>query len=223
MAVNNLNSGVGIQPTIVDAKGDLIAATANDAVNRLAVGTNGQVLVADSGETTGLKWNNPGSVGGLVHIETRTLTATSLENFNDVFSSTYDNYRILIRIIASTSTNTQIRLRVGGVDNSTANSYVTQNLLANSTTVSASRNTDTSGQLMGVETNLLTLGLIDISQPFLASPTGWYTLNMLPISNASLRNWAGTHNQTISYDGFTIFPASGNITGQISIYGYAKA
>jgi hypothetical protein len=164
-----------------------------------------------------------GSDAGLIHIETRTLTATSFENFNNVFSSTYDNYRILIRIIVSTSTNIQIRLRVGGIDNGTASSYVTQNLLANSTTVSASRNTDTSGQLMGVETNLLTLGLIDISQPFLASPTGWYTLNMLPISNASLRNWAGTHNQTISYDGFTIFPGSGNITGQISIYGYAKA
>jgi hypothetical protein len=46
----------GIQPTIVDAKGDLIAATAADTVNRLAVGTNGQSLVAASGQTTGLKW-----------------------------------------------------------------------------------------------------------------------------------------------------------------------
>jgi hypothetical protein len=83
MAVNNLNTGVGIQPTIVDAKGDLIAATANDAVNRLAVGTNGQVLVADSGETTGLKWNDPGTVGGLVHIETQTMTEKIYIGIND--------------------------------------------------------------------------------------------------------------------------------------------
>ena len=46
----------GIQPTIVDAKGDLIVATAADTVNRLAVGTNEQRLVAASGETTGLKY-----------------------------------------------------------------------------------------------------------------------------------------------------------------------
>jgi hypothetical protein len=46
----------GINPTIVDAKGDLIAATAADAVARLAVGTNGSVLTAASGQTTGLSW-----------------------------------------------------------------------------------------------------------------------------------------------------------------------
>jgi hypothetical protein len=51
----------GIQPTIVDAKGDLIAATAADTVNRLAVGSNDQVLVADSSASTGLAWKSYGS------------------------------------------------------------------------------------------------------------------------------------------------------------------
>lgn len=45
-----------IQNAIVDAKGDIIAATANDTPARLAVGTNGQVLTADSTAATGLKW-----------------------------------------------------------------------------------------------------------------------------------------------------------------------
>ena len=45
-----------IQNAIVDAKGDLIAATAADTPARLAVGTNGQVLTADSTAATGLKW-----------------------------------------------------------------------------------------------------------------------------------------------------------------------
>jgi hypothetical protein len=45
-----------IQNAIVDAKGDLIAATANDTPARLAVGTNNFFLQAASGETTGLKW-----------------------------------------------------------------------------------------------------------------------------------------------------------------------
>jgi len=45
-----------VAKSIVDAKGDLIAATAADTVARLAVGTNGQVLTADSTAATGLAW-----------------------------------------------------------------------------------------------------------------------------------------------------------------------
>jgi hypothetical protein len=51
----------GIQPTIVDAKGDLIAAVAADSLNRLAVGSNDQVLVADSTASTGLAWKSYGA------------------------------------------------------------------------------------------------------------------------------------------------------------------
>ena len=49
--------------SIVDAKGDLIAATANDTPARLAVGSNGQILVADSSTTTGLRWQNDFAAG----------------------------------------------------------------------------------------------------------------------------------------------------------------
>ena len=50
----------GIPATIFDAKGDIIAATAADTASRLAVGTNGQILVADSSTATGLKWATAG-------------------------------------------------------------------------------------------------------------------------------------------------------------------
>jgi hypothetical protein len=46
----------GIQPTIFDAKADLLTATANDTPARLAVGANNTLLIADSAEVTGLKW-----------------------------------------------------------------------------------------------------------------------------------------------------------------------
>jgi hypothetical protein len=47
--------------TAIDAKGDLVPGTGADTFARLAVGTNGQVLTADSAETTGLKWATPAS------------------------------------------------------------------------------------------------------------------------------------------------------------------
>lgn len=65
----------GITPTIVDAKGDLIAATAADTVARLAVGTNGSVLTAASGQTTGLSW----APGTQVHAVGNSGTALTLD------------------------------------------------------------------------------------------------------------------------------------------------
>jgi hypothetical protein len=54
----NTTPGV-VQNDIVDVKGDLIVATAADAVGRLAAGTDTYVLTADSGEATGLIWAAP--------------------------------------------------------------------------------------------------------------------------------------------------------------------
>ena len=48
---------------VVDAKGDLIVGSADDAVARLGVGSNGQVLTAASGATYGVQWSDPAAVG----------------------------------------------------------------------------------------------------------------------------------------------------------------
>ena len=54
---NSFINGTGfIAPSIVTAKGDLIAATANGAVDNVAVGLNGYVLTADSTSSTGVAW-----------------------------------------------------------------------------------------------------------------------------------------------------------------------
>jgi hypothetical protein len=57
-----------IQNAIVDAKGDIIAATASDTPARLAVGTDGQVLQADSTTATGLKWATAGGGGKVLQV-----------------------------------------------------------------------------------------------------------------------------------------------------------
>lgn len=50
--------------TIWDVKGDLVAATGANAAARIPVGTNGQVLTADSAASTGVSWQTPAAGGG---------------------------------------------------------------------------------------------------------------------------------------------------------------
>ena len=57
-----------IQNAIVDAKGDLISATAADTPARLAVGANGHVLTADSTAATGIKWAAPAGGGKVLQV-----------------------------------------------------------------------------------------------------------------------------------------------------------
>lgn len=91
-----------IPKTIVDAKGDLIAATAADTVDRLAVGTNGQVLTADSTASTGLAWATPtttfvgcrasNSVAQSIPTSVTTAVTFNTESFDtDGFHSTTTN------------------------------------------------------------------------------------------------------------------------------------
>jgi hypothetical protein len=50
------NAGAAVAKATVDAKGDLIAGTADNTIARLAVGANGTTLVADSSTATGLAY-----------------------------------------------------------------------------------------------------------------------------------------------------------------------
>jgi len=58
---DQLNAGSLGTATFWDALGDLAVGTGSNTASRLAVGTDGYVLTADSGEATGLAWNEPGT------------------------------------------------------------------------------------------------------------------------------------------------------------------
>lgn len=50
----------------IDAKGDLLVGTADNAVARLSVGGDGSMLIAEASQTAGMKWSNPGQDASIV-------------------------------------------------------------------------------------------------------------------------------------------------------------
>lgn len=98
-----------IAKTIVDAKGDLIVGTAADTVARQAVGTDGQMLYADSTQTNGIKWADAPASGSMTLLSTTTLSGTST-----TISSISGSYKDLYVTIAGItySAASRIKLRV---------------------------------------------------------------------------------------------------------------
>jgi hypothetical protein len=96
-----VTDATGIPATIFDAKGDIIAATAADTASRLAVGTNGQVLTADSTAATGIKWATPAGGGGKVLQVVQGTFATETDNS----TSTYVDTGLTVNITPSASTS----------------------------------------------------------------------------------------------------------------------
>jgi hypothetical protein len=85
---------------ILDAKGDLITATAADTPARLAVGANDTVLTADSSTATGLKWATPAGGGKVLQVvQGISTTTTSLS------STTYTDTTLTASITPSSASS----------------------------------------------------------------------------------------------------------------------
>lgn len=213
-----------IQNAIVDAKGDLIAATAADTPARLAVGTNGQVLIADSTAATGLKWGTP-SAGSLVYITGATPSASSAVNINNCFTSTYQNYLIVFNLLGSTATNLSMRLRNSGTDVTASNySYFGQSIQPNGTSGGWYNANGSKWDVNDLAT-VKTTGTITIMNP---QETNYTTaqVNTTRLTNGTTGRFITqgfTNNASLSSDGFSIFPDSGTCTGTVRVYGIANS
>jgi hypothetical protein len=217
-----------IQHAIVDAKGDLIAATAADTPARLAVGTNGQFLTADSTAATGLAWATS-ATPALVKITSNTFSAVSSVSLpNSTFTSTYTNYKVIF--IVSTSSGSPAmtgRYRASGSDNTTSTYYNAVSIARTdgSAASQANSNAGTSFNLGYMSSGTPgTYGItLDLLSPQAAAKKqiigGGFGYNSGQDAFAAY-SIGGWFNATTQFDAFSLIASTGTITGSYAVYGY---
>ena len=211
------NASAAIAKTIVDAKGDIIAATAADTVSRLAVGANDTVLTADSTAATGLKWATPASGGAYTLLSTTNLSGTSTTVSS--ISQSYTDLVILIENFSISSGSPDIlRLRLNGI---TSASYNRKSGINNTSTWSSSGNT--TGFDLNNETTLAT------NEKWTVITIPFYTLSavrpmiqyMSQFESIESSFGFGTLNSVGAVSSITIYDSSSNPfdAGTVKIYG----
>lgn len=150
-----------------------------------------------------------------------TFTAASTVSVNGCYSSAYANYIVIYEESArSAALSTFLRMRVSGSDSSAANyAYKNVALPANSATVTwgaqGNGTTDTSALLSSGDSST-TNYLINVASPFIATST---KMGFVVGSTAAMQVINAAFTAATSFDGFTIYTGSGNITGTIRVYG----
>ena len=194
-----------IQNAIVDAKGDLISATAADTPARLAVGTNGQVLTADSAESTGLKWTTLSS-GGFTELASGTLSGSSV-SITSISQSYVDLYLQIVNPYTSG----------GAVINFTTNSYTTNtyggNWINNSTASGSS--SQTAGNFVLGSATSTDYNMYDLTIRNYTSANrhvmSFHAARAQQASNNAMGAWTNQDNSAVT--SIQIFPASGSWSG----------
>lgn len=227
-------SGTGPIPVITntvatafDAAGDLVYGTGADTFTKLSLGTAGQVLKVNSGATAP-EWG-AAAAPALTLISSTTFASSSSHSVNDVFSSTYDNYLIMPYIDSiSAGAYINMRLRVSGSDNTSSNYYWSQffNTSSNQAYQSDySNGLATSWAVLYQESTGAETGV----QLFLYNPqqtkrTSYSAVTQMVRSGDTVnQKVGGATSVTTSYTGFTLFPATGNMTGGVRVYGYSNS
>ncbi len=228
---SKIGSAAAINPTIVDAKGDIIAATAADTVARLAVGANNTVLTADSATATGIKWATP--AGGLTLISATPVSGANAVNIDGCFTSTYTNYRVIYS--GTTNTNSggydwvYLQYRTSGTTNANGSydGYVTRFNSASSTTQLNAYQNATIGHELNQAGNGM-CNVLDIFSPQATEYTSLATNGIIGQITGGYNRAIQTHGygffkNTTSFDGIRINSGAALMTGTVFVYGYQKS
>ena len=191
------------------------------------IGTTGTASIPQIETYTGSAWQTPYA---MTLVGTTTVSAATSLVFNNVFTSAYDNYRIIANFTnASSGSFVWLRMRAGGSDNISAN-YNCQISQRNTNTTSWTLYAATSStyfEVFNTSTGQGGNGFIEVSDPATSGYTSFIANGMQRTSSVSTGMLAasnsGTMSVTTAYDGFSITSAAGNITGTVQVYGYRKS
>jgi hypothetical protein len=161
--------------------------------------------------------------GGLTYITSSSFSASSAVNVNNCFTSTYDNYRVILTVVGSTTVNLQLRMRVSAADATGAN-YTYQDLKADGATVAGARASSQTVGIIGYTVNTDPNAYsLDVYRPAIATPTAIRSVSVYGYTSATIWDNAITHSLSTAYDGFSIIPSTGTITGTVRVYGYRNS
>jgi hypothetical protein len=148
-------------------------------------------------------------------------TNCSSVSLNGVFSTEFTNYAIATRLVGTSNTLVQFRMRRNNSDDSSTSSYITQSLIASGSNLTADRQTNTLGNMgyiLGVST--INTGIFgSIYGPYLSQPTALRFDTVNGLSNAGIEYSSVLHNSSVPQDGISIIMNSGTFSGQVSLYG----
>lgn len=167
----------------------------------------------------GAAWQTVG--GGLTLIKTQTIgSAVSSVTVSDVFSATYDNYRITIGG-GSASTDLILNWTLGAT--ATGYYWSGNGRIFNSTDASATEANSTAWKFQYVAPATLN-ATVDIFSPFLSDETTFSSQHVQAKTTGQQWQSGGYLNNTTSYTAFTITCSTGTITGgTIRVYGYQNS
>jgi hypothetical protein len=162
---------------------------------------------------------------GLVHIDTFSGTGVSAANFDDVFTSDFDAFRVVVRLRALAS-NLFLRYRVGGVTaTGTDYNFVLHGLSSTGAALNVTGSSSGRHQIAitNISSTVSRQGCVfDVIYPNAADTTT--LMGVAQSYNTGGNYWTfnigGAHILSTAYDGFTIFPNSGTMNHTTSIYGY---
>jgi hypothetical protein len=206
-----------IQNAIVDAKGDLIAATAADTPARLAVGTNGHVLTADSAEATGIKWAAVPASDSYTSLATGSLSGAST-----TISSISSAYRKLVLVVTSFQGSIQDNLTLQANGNTGSNYTYTQ-IQSGTTTISSSNTASSfimSVPLCETSSNSSTM-IIQIEDYAAAKQHGFIANGAGLYSGTKAGSWSvGMFDSAAAISSLTLKPLTGTFSaGNYVLYG----
>lgn len=157
-----------------------------------------------------------------------TLTAANTFSLNGVFTSDFSVYEVLFSFPTTSANLTiNVRLRAAGTDDS-GSVYDVQSLASNgasATPVAANLLAATSWVVTSATGTRLHVGNIVLYQPFEAMPTlmetrSFSTLNpATAATTTALTLRSGLHRNSTSFDGITIIPSGGTLTGTVAVFG----